>query len=152
MGSPTIVISGRRGAMVCPLAVSMSWCFQTLSFSEPKSGRFDPSRQTERRNIYKCGPVAGGRNEVNKFRLRTQEFEFGPCGIVFADDLEVFERAQAGLQSSAVEWLVVSRGLGREKVRNGYLSGEMMDETQHRGMYRRWKEHMTWIELEKASR
>ena len=80
---------------------------------------------------------------TNKFRLRTQEFEFGPCGVVFADDLEIFERAQAGLQSSAVEWLMVSRGIDRDSMRNGYLSGEMMDETQHRGMYRRWKDMMS---------
>ncbi|QAY95525.1 hypothetical protein CWB41_07070 [Methylovirgula ligni] len=80
---------------------------------------------------------------TNKFRLRTQEFEFGPSGVVFADDLEIFERAQAGLQSSAVEWLLVSRGIDRDRMQNGYLSGEMMDETQHRAMYRRWKEMMT---------
>lgn len=80
---------------------------------------------------------------TNKFRLRTQEFEFGPCGVVFADDLEIFERAQLGLQSAAVEWLLVSRGLGREKMHNGYLAGEMMDETQHRALYRQWKTMMT---------
>lgn len=82
-------------------------------------------------------------NETNQFRLRTQEFEFGPCGVVYSDDLEVFERAQAGLRSSAVEWLVMSRGLERERMINGYLSGDMMDETQHRAMYRRWKTMMT---------
>jgi phenylpropionate dioxygenase-like ring-hydroxylating dioxygenase large terminal subunit len=87
--------------------------------------------------------LAGVEEEVNRFRLRTQEFEFGPCGVVYADDLDVFERAQAGLQSAAVDWLLVSRGLGREKIQNGYLSGEMMDETQQRAMYRHWKELMT---------
>ena len=86
--------------------------------------------------------LPGVDDETNRFRLRTQEFEFGPCGVVFSDDLEIFERAQTGLQSSAVEWLIMSRGLGRERIRNGYLSGEMMDETQHRAMYRRWKDMM----------
>jgi len=83
--------------------------------------------------------LPGVEDQLNKFRLRTQEFEFGPCGVVFADDLDVFERAQRGLQSSAVEWLLVSRGLDRERLENGYLCGEMMDETQHRALYRKWK-------------
>ncbi len=81
--------------------------------------------------------------ELNLSRMRWQEFEFGPAGVVYADDLEIFERTQEGLQSAAVEWLVFARGLEREKMHGGYLSSTMTDETQHRGMYRRWKELMT---------
>lgn len=81
--------------------------------------------------------------EVNLQRMRDQEFEFGAAGTFFADDLDIFERTQQGLSSSAVDWLVFARGLEREEMRNGYLTGGMSDETQHRGMYRHWKELMT---------
>lgn len=81
-------------------------------------------------------------DEVNLRRIRDQEFEFGAAGTFFTDDLEIFERTQEGLQSGAVEWLVFSRGLDREEMKNGYMTGTMSDETQHRGMYENWKQMM----------
>lgn len=91
----------------------------------------------------KAVKLQGVSDEVNLTRLRDQEFEFGAAGTFFTDDIEIFERTQEGLQSNAVEWLVFSRGLERETVRNGYTTGEMSDETQHRGMYQHWKRLMT---------
>jgi len=81
--------------------------------------------------------------EVNLRRLRDQEFEFGAAGTFYTDDIEIFERTQEGLQSGAVDWLVFARGLDREEMRNGYMTGNMSDETQHRGMYQNWKKWMT---------
>ena len=81
-------------------------------------------------------------DEVNLQRMRDQEFEFGAAGSFFTDDLDIFERTQQGLNSSAVDWLVFSRGLEREELRNGYMTGKMSDETQHRGMYRNWQNLM----------
>ncbi|MBJ3778131.1 aromatic ring-hydroxylating oxygenase subunit alpha [Acuticoccus mangrovi] len=80
---------------------------------------------------------------VNLQRMRDQEFEFGAAGTFFADDLDIFERTQQGLNSSAVDWLEFSRGLDREEMRNGYMHGFMSDETQHRGMYANWMAMMT---------
>ncbi|CAN7636347.1 MULTISPECIES: aromatic ring-hydroxylating oxygenase subunit alpha [unclassified Caballeronia] len=82
-------------------------------------------------------------DEVNMRRMRDQEFEFGAAGTFFADDLDIFERTQRGLQSGAVDWLVFSRGLDRESMRGGYMTGGMSDETQHRGMYQNWKRLMS---------
>jgi nitrite reductase/ring-hydroxylating ferredoxin subunit len=81
-------------------------------------------------------------DEVNIRRMRDQEFEFGAAGTFFTDDMEIFERTQEGLQSGAVEWLMFSRGLDREEMRNGYMTGTMSDETQHRGLYQNWKRLM----------
>jgi phenylpropionate dioxygenase-like ring-hydroxylating dioxygenase large terminal subunit len=81
--------------------------------------------------------------DVNLRRMRDQEFEFGAAGTFFTDDLEIFERTQEGLQSGAVDWVVFARGLDREEMRNGYMTGSMSDETQHRGMYQNWKRMMT---------
>jgi phenylpropionate dioxygenase-like ring-hydroxylating dioxygenase large terminal subunit len=94
-------------------------------------------------NVVKLQDVS---DDLNQRRLRSQEFEFGCAGVVYADDLEIFERTQKGLQSRAQDWLLFARGLDRETIRNGYVSAAMTDETQHRGMYRRWKEMMTQAE------
>ena len=69
--------------------------------------------------------LEGVPDEVNIQRMRDQEFEFGAAGTFFTDDMEIFERTQEGLQSGAVEWLVFSRGLDREEMRHGYMSGTM---------------------------
>jgi nitrite reductase/ring-hydroxylating ferredoxin subunit len=90
-------------------------------------------------NVVRLDGVA---DEVNIQRMRDQEFEFGAAGAFFTDDMEIFERTQEGLQSGAVEWLVFSRGLDREEMRHGYMTGTMSDETQHRGLYQNWKRHM----------
>jgi phenylpropionate dioxygenase-like ring-hydroxylating dioxygenase large terminal subunit len=86
--------------------------------------------------------LEGVEDDVNIRRMRDQEFEFGAAGTFFTDDMEIFERTQEGLQSGAVEWLEFSRGLDREEMRNGHMTGTMSDETQHRGLYQNWKRHM----------
>lgn len=87
--------------------------------------------------------LQGVDEEINIQRMRDQEFEFGAAGTFYTDDMEIFERTQNGLNSAAVDWIVFARGLEREEMRNGYMAGAMSDETQHRGMYQRWKELMT---------
>jgi nitrite reductase/ring-hydroxylating ferredoxin subunit len=87
--------------------------------------------------------LKGVPEDVNLKRMRDQEFEFGAAGTFYTDDMEIFERSQRGLKSSAVDWVVFARGLDREQRYGGYLTSEMSDETQHRGIYRRWKEMMT---------
>ena len=99
-----------------------------------------PSRTEIITNVVKLQDVP---EDLNLRRMRAQEFEFGAAGVVYVDDIEIFERTQEGLQSQAEDWLVFSRGMEREKIRNGYVSGTMTDETQHRGMYRRWRDLMT---------
>jgi nitrite reductase/ring-hydroxylating ferredoxin subunit len=86
--------------------------------------------------------LKGAPEEVNLRRMRDQEFEFGAAGTFYTDDMEIFERSQRGLQSSAVDWVVFARGLDRERRKDGYLMSEMSDETQHRGIYRRWRDLM----------
>ena len=87
--------------------------------------------------------LQGVDEDINIRRMRDQEFEFGAAGTFYTDDMEIFERTQHGLKSGAVDWIVFARGLEREEMRNGYMAGAMSDETQHRGMYQRWKELMT---------
>jgi len=82
---------------------------------------------------------------VNATRLRGHEAFFGPAGFGGPDDVEVFERVQAGLQAGLLEpWLMLGRGLNRERRdRDGTLIGERTDEVTQRGIWRQWLKLMT---------
>ena len=58
----------------------------------------------------------------------------GPAGMLLADDTEMYERNQLGIESLTPEWLDVRRGLNRERVdENGFTVGGATDETGMRG-------------------
>lgn len=87
--------------------------------------------------------LAGAPDEINRLRLRYHELGSGPAGFVQPDDLEMFERASAGLASEHVEWLELSRGERRERRPSGsHRVGQISDETPQRGQYRWWRELM----------
>jgi phenylpropionate dioxygenase-like ring-hydroxylating dioxygenase large terminal subunit len=86
--------------------------------------------------------LGGLPDELNAMRLRYHEEFFGPAGFGSPDDIEMFDRAQTGLQVSACDWLVVSRGLDTERVEDGVHTGELWDETPVREHYRTWKHLM----------
>jgi phenylpropionate dioxygenase-like ring-hydroxylating dioxygenase large terminal subunit len=68
----------------------------------------------------------------------------GPAGMLLADDTEMYERNQLGLQSLSPEWLDVRRGLTRERVDdNGFTVGGATDET---GMRAFWSQYKTLME------
>jgi len=75
---------------------------------------------------------------INDMRLRTHEAFFGPAGFGAPDDLEIFERAQAGIQAEPVEWLLLNRGLEKETYEDGLAVGQITDETPQRAMYKEW--------------
>lgn len=73
-------------------------------------------------------------------RLRGYERFFGPAGFGQPDDLEIFALNQAGLQASAVDWLVLSRGLHDERSgENGERVGRGTAETPIRAAFRQWQ-------------
>ncbi len=52
--------------------------------------------------------------------------------------MEIFERSQRGLNSSAVDWVVFARGLDREQWRGGYpVSYTHLDVYKRQILYRR---------------
>ena len=87
--------------------------------------------------------LGGVPDRVNQLRLRSHELFFGPAGFGSPDDLEAFNRTQAGLEARHVEWLDFSRGLGRERLDHARVVGEITDETHQRGIYREWRRLMT---------
>lgn len=85
-------------------------------------------------------------DEVNEERLRYHQLMYGPAGFVLADDLDVYERAQTGVESAAGgpdEWLDISRGMHRERVDDGTRAGTLDDEVALRGAWRHYRDLMT---------
>ncbi len=68
----------------------------------------------------------------------------GPAGMLLADDTEMYERNQRGVEMLDPEWLDVRRGLQRESVdENGFTIGAGTDVTGMRGF---WKHYRTLME------
>jgi fatty-acyl-CoA synthase len=81
-----------------------------------------------------------GAPDLNR-RLRQQTMgSVGPAGFLLADDAEMYERTQLGVQSKSPEWLYLGRGKHREREdENGYLIGDATDETPTRGIWRHYR-------------
>ncbi|WP_051679034.1 aromatic ring-hydroxylating dioxygenase subunit alpha [Xanthobacter sp. 91] len=85
-----------------------------------------------------------GAPDINR-RLRQQTMgSVGPAGLLLADDTEMYERNHRGAQILDPEWLVLSRGLHRERLdENGYRIAHSTDETPQRGIWRHYLNLMT---------
>jgi hypothetical protein len=81
-----------------------------------------------------------GAPDLNR-RMRQQTMgSVGPAGFLLADDAEMYERTQLGVQASNPEWLYLGRGKHRERRdENGYLIGDATDETPTRGIWRHYR-------------
>jgi len=79
-------------------------------------------------------------DEINQGWLRSQERFYGPAGHGMPDDVEIFALNQQGLEASSVDWLILERGLDRERVdEDGDHEGLPSGETPQRAFWRRWK-------------
>jgi hypothetical protein len=91
--------------------------------------------------------IKGAPDEVNEGWLRSQERFYGPSGYGMADDIEVFEMSQQGMEGSAVEWLLFERSLHTERLlAGGEYCSPPMGETPQRAFWRAWKRHMNGAE------
>ena len=81
-----------------------------------------------------------GAPDLNR-RMRQQTMgSVGPAGFLLADDAEMYERTQLGVQASSPEWLFLGRGRGRERRdEDGFLIGDVTDETPSRGIWRHYR-------------
>ena len=81
--------------------------------------------------------------EMNRRLLQQTIGSVGPAGFLLADDSEMYERNQRGVQARNPEWLVVNRGANRERVdENGHLIGYNTDEVPIRAIWRHYKNLM----------
>jgi benzoate/toluate 1,2-dioxygenase alpha subunit len=87
--------------------------------------------------------LKGASEAYNDFRLSGYQRFFGPASFGSPDDVEIFAFNQTGLQAEEVEWLLLSRGMGRETADDqGVRVAESTDETPQRSFHRAWKERM----------
>ena len=87
--------------------------------------------------------LKGAPEEINRRRLTETYMIHGPAGRVAPDDIEAYERNQAGFEARVNEWLVLRRGLHREVQENGGVAGHETDETTQRGIWRHYREVMS---------
>lgn len=85
-----------------------------------------------------------GAPDINR-RLRQQTMgSVGPAGFLLADDTEMYERNHRGAAIRDPEWLVLMRGLHRERTdENGFKIAHSTDETTQRGIWRHYLKLMT---------
>lgn len=84
-----------------------------------------------------------GAPDLNR-RMRQQTMgSVGPAGFLLADDAEMYERTQMGVQFKSPEWLYLGRGKHRERRdADGFLIGDNTDEVPTRGIWRHYKSLM----------
>src|SRR5690606_31845361 len=84
--------------------------------------------------------AADAPEEVNTMRMRIAE-DFSTLGN--PDDIEMYERCQAGLNVPEVEWVDMSKGLGEEEVTTTdgveVRRGAVTFETPMRGYIAEWR-------------
>jgi phenylpropionate dioxygenase-like ring-hydroxylating dioxygenase large terminal subunit len=98
------------------------------------------ARRTE---VYGWATLGDGAHPlINQLRLRMQEVFNGPAGLGSPDDLEMFNRCQAGLETGNNEDVLFWRGLTREETEDDALVSRGSDETPFRGQYREWSRLM----------
>lgn len=85
-----------------------------------------------------------GAPEFNR-RLRQQTMgSVGPAGFLLADDGEMYERTQRGVEMSNPEWVFLGRGSHRERLDlDGHLIGDVTDDMPSREL---WKYYKTLME------
>jgi phenylpropionate dioxygenase-like ring-hydroxylating dioxygenase large terminal subunit len=85
---------------------------------------------------YSTAVQLAGAQELNKRMVSQCVGSVGPAGMLLADDTEMYERNQLGLEALQPEWLDVRRGLHRERIdENGFTIGSATDETGMRGFW-----------------
>lgn len=87
-----------------------------------------------------------GAPDLNRRMLQQTMGSVGPAGFLLADDCEMYERTQRGVQELSPEWNYLGRGLHRERRdENGFLVGDVTDEVTSRGIWRHYRKLMEAI-------
>jgi hypothetical protein len=93
---------------------------------------------------YTCPVFLEGADELNQRTLRRCEGAMGPAGFLIADDVEVGEHTQYGVNNLQPEWIILSRGLEQEEILpDGVRLAGLMDETSQRGFWNHYREVMS---------
>jgi fatty-acyl-CoA synthase len=84
-----------------------------------------------------------GAPDINQRLLQQTIGSVGPAGFLLADDAEMYERNMRGVQVREPEWLLLKRGMLRERVdEDGHVIGDATDEVPQRAIWRHYRELM----------
>ena len=84
-----------------------------------------------------------GAPDLSRRMLQQTLGSVGPAGFLLADDSEMYERNQRGVQVRRPEWLVLKRGLHRERLdERGHLVGDATDEVPMRAIWAHYRRLM----------
>jgi phenylpropionate dioxygenase-like ring-hydroxylating dioxygenase large terminal subunit len=84
-----------------------------------------------------------GAPDINRRLLQQTIGSVGPAGLLLADDSEMYERNQRGVRALEPEFLVLKRGLHRERTDDeGFTVGDATDEVPQRAIWRHYAELM----------
>jgi phenylpropionate dioxygenase-like ring-hydroxylating dioxygenase large terminal subunit len=134
----------RRARELTESMPAFFFVFPNLMFIQTHFRRFDPVNVDHTNVYYHPALLKGVPDEINQEILRFHETSFGPAGFVTPDDVQILERNQIGLQALGDEWLFLGRGSHREtRHADGGASGQFMDETQLRGLWRHYAQLMS---------
>jgi phenylpropionate dioxygenase-like ring-hydroxylating dioxygenase large terminal subunit len=84
--------------------------------------------------------LKGAADEINDPMVQNLGLWASAAGFGQPDDIEAFVRCQEGLQVGEPDWVLFSRGLGRERTDvGGEIVGDITDEVPQRTIYREWQ-------------
>ncbi len=84
-----------------------------------------------------------GSPDMNRRMLQQTIGSVGPAGFLLADDSEMYERNQRGVQVRNPEWLQLRRGTHRERRdERGFMVADATDELPQRAMWQHYKQLM----------
>jgi fatty-acyl-CoA synthase len=85
-----------------------------------------------------------GAPDMNRRMLQQTIGSVGPAGFLLADDSEMYERNMRGVQVRDPEWLLLKRGMLRERLdEDGHTIGDATDEVPQRAI---WRHYQTLME------
>ncbi|MEV6768448.1 aromatic ring-hydroxylating dioxygenase subunit alpha [Nocardia sp. NPDC051030] len=127
-----ILIEGAPHVMIFPnLFIAEIQVFNIQPISERECIQFSTAVQLD------------GAPELNKRMLSQSIGSVGPAGMLLADDTEMYERNQSGVEQLLPEWLDISRGVHREyDDADGFRVGGATDETAMRAFWEHYKSLM----------
>jgi fatty-acyl-CoA synthase len=80
-----------------------------------------------------------GAPDINHRLLQQTIGSVGPAGLLLADDSEMYERNQRGAIALEPQWVVLKRGLHRERLdEHGFTVGDATDEVPQRAIWRHY--------------
>jgi phenylpropionate dioxygenase-like ring-hydroxylating dioxygenase large terminal subunit len=140
----TAAYGERRARELTQSFPAFFFVFPNLMFIQTHIRRFEPVSVDETNVYYYPALLKGAPDEINREILRFHETSFGPAGFVTPDDIQILERNQAALAALGNEWLFLGRGAHREtRHADGTATGQFMDETQLRGLWRHYAQLMS---------